>query len=245
LGDIIAACAVLKTLHEATGQRIQLVLGPKTNPSVRCIGPRLPIGPERFNFIAPLLRRQPYIEAVFYDSDPPFRDLQSEGFLVPFLDFSTFRQMAFPPGTTLIAMHAAHVGVGADAVSLSPWIEAEPIATETPYSVFIRSPRYRSGGMDWQRYIDAARCGVFIGHDGEWSDFAATFRLHDGIRRVVVSDALHAARIIAGAATVCCNQTFGFWVSAALGKRTHVEAATFEDNCNLGLGNITMHYAGT
>lgn len=230
LGDVIAALPALRAARSRSGRPIHLVLGPWSCPGVP--GPREPIRSDRFNFLAPLLRVQPYLDAVFYDRRPPSPDA---------IDMTCFRRMNAIKNL-LSDVQAVQIGLTLP-IDYSPWLTV-PDRIRAAEVVLIRSHRYRNTLFSWRRVLDGLRgrrC-CFLGIGAEWEDFKRHLGPGDDVTRRIVSNALEYAMVIAGCDLVVCNQTFGFWVAAGLGKEMLVEGSRWHTNAALPTEKIKFCY---
>jgi hypothetical protein len=168
-----------------------------------------------FEWLLPLLRRQPYIETVrkWYQGDPE-----------PDVDLDRFRGTLFRgfEGNYVEAYHKAFNIPFQFSDYINPWLEADPIKTKQ--IVVSRTSRYLdpAGDAKWREIVAPnAEMAVFVGTEKEHSDFEKTIGTKIDYRPV--NDFLELAGIVAGAELVCANQNFVYSLAIGLGKATVLE----------------------
>lgn len=197
LGDMIYSMAMAKRFSP-----IKLLVGPDPNVKVR-----EQMTPQKFEWIAPLLRTQAWIKSIDYCDAVP----QVE------YDLNRFRKTWFGPGrksTRLFECYAEtfHVPNPPEDV---PWLVVDPIVDEEHPIVISRSSRYRNDQFPWKSvsslYGDRM---VFVGHEEEFNEWTRVYGRTADYRPV--HDALEMARIIAGASLFIGNQSFPMSLALAL-----------------------------
>jgi hypothetical protein len=201
LGDVIAC---LPTIRKMGGGKLLLGTRPWTKPFTT----------ERFDYIAPLLRMQPYITAVERWDDPTPKDIT--------VDFSHFRS-GWRGDETLVDMQARHAGFQPGEVDRqTPWITVDGVENHRKI-VLCRSERHL-GQLHWFRLWQAKHqdC-LFIGTRGDYecfnincSPFTPGRRMPYSIRYQETKDAIEAARLIKGSRAFVVNQTFHAWLGIAM-----------------------------
>lgn len=205
LGDILASLIAVRQLG---GGSYSLCPYPH-----RAGGPREPMSLKRAMFLLPLLRAQPYITEANFEQSP-------QGVTH---DFTTLRNVTHKDDgrDTLADWHANHAGIK-DGLDTSPWLRAEPDPTYVGKVVIARSLRYNNAEFPWTRIFEKHKGNcIFIGHSAECHKLLTRARGRLPIAHC--EDAMHMARIIAGASQVYANQSFPLWVALGLGKTTTVE----------------------
>lgn len=212
LGDIVYA---LPTIRALGGGVLYLdVAGGESEPACRaqCIDRKTKFNQTGFDFVAPLLRRQPYVSEVVVWSGETV-DVNLDRFRYKFVDGSARSRTH-----NLLDLHL-------DAFGLPPldpnaaWLESgDPIALDRPVIVS-RSPRMQAN-FPWfvtRKAVFRDRA-VFVGLPKEHEYFEYTFDVAIPYRPV--ADALEMTRIIAGCELLVTNSTFALAVGIGLG---HVE----------------------
>lgn len=202
-------------------------------PTVRALGGGrfvTSIRGERFDFIAPLLRAQPYVTEVA--CDPRGRmdvwEYQPPG--------TTHDLNAFRLDTWLRDMAYTHLAVshgrphGVEVNPAEPWLVPDPswgpMGCE-PGLVVARSFRYRHPRAvpAWRALIEANPRAWFVGLREEADDL--------GVRHLPVSDAWDLARCVWRAGRFAGNQSFPLSVVIGLGVPHLIETAENCTNCVL------------
>lgn len=214
LGDIIAMCAVIRHMG---GGKLLLINRPYTKPMTG----------ERFDYIAPLLRLQPYLTSVEkHEGDLP------EGCI----DFSQFRSK-WGNGRTLIDKHAAYAGIKPEEIDINtPWITV-PRGEAHGKIVVVRTARY-SGHLAYHNLLQyRAKDCLFLGLREEFEAFCWNCARNPGksdpSREAVyrpTRDAIEAAQVILGARRVVANPTFMLWLAIALGHSAILVDCAQEDS---------------
>jgi hypothetical protein len=170
-----------------------------------------------FEWLLPLLRRQPYIETVrkWYQGDPE-----------PDVDLDRFRGVLFRgfEGNYVEAYHRTFNLPFTMQDYDTPWLEADA-KTVAPI-VISRTPRYQdpTGDEQWRaivKEVDLESTAIFVGTEKEHAAFEAATG-----KRVPyhpVNDFLELANIVAGADFVMANQNFVYSLAMGLGKSTLLE----------------------
>ncbi len=195
LGDIIAA---LPSVRQAGGGDFIITDAPPNTVREGMRG-------KRYEFIAPLLRAQPYMKEVGFEGRPN-RDITH--------DFRQFRSHCLDPAECLSRWQARCVGISD--LNLEPWLTIETSSRAIGRVVVTRSLRYRNANFSWKKV--AEKFGeriVFIGLDEEYHQFQT--EAETVAERFYVDDALEMASIIRGADLIVCNQSFPYWLAAGMG----------------------------
>lgn len=170
-----------------------------------------------FEWLVPLLRRQPYIETVgrWYQGDD-----------APDVDLDKFRGTLFR-GFEGNYVQAYHLAFGLPFTMSdydTPWLEADA-KTVAPV-VVSRTSRYLDpeGDKKWADLVAESKLnesGIFVGTEQEHRDFERVTNCK--IQYQPVADFLELANIVAGADLVCANQNFVYSLAMGLGKATILE----------------------
>lgn len=216
LGDIIYSLLFAKTLSP-----VHLLIGPTDRFHLRD-----PMTRSKFDWLYPLLRRQPWIKRIDWSPSTP-SELR--------YDLNEFRKSWFSKANAdrhdkqLWAAYQEHFG-GPALDPTNPWIEADP-AVDTAHPVVIaRSTRWRNDRFPWDK-IAATYSGrmVFVGFLEEYQDWVSRYGKAAEYRPVV--DALDLANIISGAKLFIGNQSFACSLALALGTPTIQETCQFQADC--------------
>lgn len=203
LGDIIYSLLFCKThLRE-----IELFLGP--DPRIKV---REQMTQAKFDWLAPLLRHQPWIKSVSYADSPP-KDLD--------YNLNEFRKTWFGAttghraGWRLFEVYSRHFGKPALPEDV-PWLQvSHPIADPVRPVIVSRSTRFRAPSFPWQQisnhYAGRSR---FVGYQSEFDEWTSSYG-HTAIYKPV-QDALEMARLIAGCQIFIGNQSFPMSLAMAM-----------------------------
>jgi hypothetical protein len=170
-----------------------------------------------FEWLKPLLERQPYINEVstWCQGDPE-----------PNIDLDQFRGVLYRSfeGNILEAYHKTFNIPFSKSDYNNPWLEADVIK-EAPV-VITRSSRYLppNGEAAWRelvKQIDLTAVAVFVGTPTEHKTFVDMFNVAVPYRPV--KDFLELASIINGADLFVGNQGFAYSLATGLGKTTSLE----------------------
>ena len=170
-----------------------------------------------FEWLKPLLERQPYINEV-----STWRQGDDE----PSVDLDKFRGVLYRSfeGNILEAYFRTFNIPFSNSDFNNPWLEAD-IIKEAPV-VITRSSRYLppNGEVAWQNLIkevDLAATAIFVGTKSEHETFVETFKVPVQYRPV--NNFLELASIINGADLFLGNQGFAYSLATGLGKSTWLE----------------------
>lgn len=166
--------------------------------------------PERFNYIAPLARSQPYVKS-FEICDNPGADY----------DLSTFRSGGLEFGKSLADIQADWAGVK---ISHDPWISVDPDKKYEGAIVITRTERYPNIFFPWEKLISFYKkdC-IFLGLPHEHHRFQNEIGV--SIPFVKTESLLDVARILAASRLHIGNQSSPINVSVALGIRFVMEVS--------------------
>lgn len=199
LGDILYGLLVIKSMGGG-----KLILGPfgiKSNFQVRELMTR-----QRFDCIAPLLEKQPYISSVeFAETQPQDVDY----------DLNCFRQWLHDEHENLAELHLRRFGQPVDFWK-SAWLTVDnPIRIEGKPVIISRSPRYHSQ-FPWHKVMHeyAGKC-VFLGLPAEAKAFQDEF---GPLLYRPTANLLEVARLIAGAALFIGNQSSPYAIAEGMKK---------------------------
>jgi hypothetical protein len=167
-----------------------------------------------YEWLKPLLERQPYIEEVgkWYKGDPN-----------PDVDLDDFRAILFRGfrGNYIEAYHRTFQLPFDKECMMRPWLACDP--ERVAPIVVSRTSRYHGGfkdGINWHKELAKGKNlkenGIFIGSPKEHQDYCE-FANCD-IKYYPVRDFLHMTNVIAGADLFIGNQTFAY--SLAMGTNT-------------------------
>jgi hypothetical protein len=164
-----------------------------------------------YQCLAPLLKRQSYIEQV---------GTWTPGTAEPDVDLDHYRSVLYRTfeGNILQAYHIAFNQQFLMTDYDTPWLEADVITTKP--IVVSRSMRYRppNGEDGWRNIVtdaDLESNAVFVGTAKEHADFVKTFGI--AIEYRPVADFLELASIINGAELFVGNQGFAYSMAIGLG----------------------------
>lgn len=220
LGDIVAGLAVMRELG-----RGQLILG-----NVKGVGAREPMSAQRFQAIAPLLDRQPYLIAVSHEHD-------AKGVTN---DFADFRYTAARIGEehTLVNWQGDHFGIEVD---LRPWLLGiNPSEESRGKAVFARTTRYHGYDFNWPAIANDWPNAIFVGLEEEHNRFCETVRKTVPWRPT--SNLLEVAELIAGSEILISNQCVASWIAMAMGHRLIQEVCPWSINSIIRRDNAEFRY---
>lgn len=176
---------------------------------------------QRFDAIAPLLVKQPYIQALSHEDD-------AKGVTHDFADWRQTTPMRVGEAHNLTAWQGDHFGI--KDVDLSPWLSGVFANIETQgRAVFARSKRYHGQKFDWFSVINQYPNATFLGFRDEYEEFVTEFRCRDKVSYRATSNLLEVAELIAGSTKLVSNQTCAFWIAIGIGQCLLQES----DICNL------------
>lgn len=217
LGDVIYS---LPSIKIKGGGR--LTLGPKVSFD-RYLQPRVGITENVFNFIAPLLRAQPYLTEVNWAATYP----QGAGDLNLFRLFwrgaltDMLTAAGKKPPFSLAWMHLVACGIK-EWDETSTWLEAAPSLLSKNRVVIHRSSRYNNSAFPWQKIKDFYGDKLlFLGLPEEHRTWCEKFGSVEFMR---VKDALDMASLIFGADLFVGNQSFPMAIALGLGCNIIQEA---------------------
>lgn len=216
MGDIVASLPTVKDLCDLRHDKARIFLdatGGITDQFVlyQSRGRGLKFNQKSAEFLAPLLRVQPYVGEVIVTDNPPKADYNLNQFRKAFLD----RKIAEETNQNLMELH--QVAFGIDPGYRGPWLSPTSGIAVDPGSITVaRSTRYQSGHvyLDARKYM-LASVGQFVGTDLEHAAFEDAFQIK--IRRKVVRDALEMSQVVQGSQTIIANGTLLYWVAVGLG----------------------------
>lgn len=179
------------------------------------IGAREPMTLERYAAIAPLLERQPYINALSFEHDP-------RGLTHSTVNFRATK-MREGEAHNLVNWQADFFGLRQD-VDLSPWIEGiEPSEESKGKTIFARTLRYRNPQWNWRLVADQyAANALFVGHEDEWRDLCQQTGRQIPWRKT--DNLLQVAELIKGSDLLISNQTVHWWIAFGIGHPTIQES---------------------
>lgn len=216
LGDIIYSLLFARTLG-----RVVYIIGPSNKHR-----PRQDMTPARFLWLVPLLARQPWIEAVFWNPQPP-----------PVLTYNLndFRDSWFSPAYArrrdkqLWKTYQEHFR-SAELPQNEPWLVADPAPDSNHPIVIHRSARWRNENFPWPTIAKRYRGQmVFVGLQEEFADWTRRFGNVAEYRPVV--DALDMANIIAGSRLFIGNQSLPMAIAMGLKKDLIQETCLDDPDC--------------
>lgn len=181
---------------------------------------------QRFHWIAPLLRRQPWIKSVTWSNKAPVG-----------IDYNLnkFRESWFSKANAhrrdkqLWAIYQEHFG-GADLPQNEPWLEADPSLDCAHPVVINRTTRWRNESFPWHDIAAKYRGRmVFVGLPEEYEDW--TRRYGKAAEYRAMEDALDMANSIAGAQLFIGNQSLPMAIAFGLGVPVIQETCPNEPDC--------------
>lgn len=223
MGDIVYA---LPTIRELGGGELLLdTSGGNSNPHVRRqtdVGgrDRLKFDEEAYNFLAPLIEVQPYIESV----------RKWDGGKVDY-DLNEFRDYLTDPEVNLCYAHARAMKV--DFAARRHWLDLPGEPAKKIYDlVCARCLRYTTAYNWWEMLAAFTKnhSVVFLGTDLEWEVFQHLFPGWR-VERVVVDTALELAMTIEAGHSFLANQTLAMAIAVGLGANFTMEVFPAAPNC--------------
>lgn len=223
LGDIIYSLGFCRSLGT-----VSYAIGP--DPAVQV---REAMTTGKFQWLRPLLQRQPWIEEALFAPRPP-NPLH--------YNLNEFRWSWFAPKNahrrdrSLYQAYPEHFGKPPLPES-EPWLVADP-APDTAHPVIVsRTARWRNPAFPWKQIVDRYRGKIaFVGLDSEWAEFERTWGTGVGVYRPI-NDALDLANVILGARLFIGNQSFPMALALGLGVPLIQEACPGQHDCILARDN--------
>lgn len=216
LGDIIYSLLFCSSLG-----RVELAIGPDSR--WQC---REAMSKPKFEWLAPLLRRQPWISSVEYTNAPPEAlDYNLNEFRLSWFS----KANAHRKDKRLFECYFEHFNLPKPAEN-SAWIDADP-AVDTAHPVVIsRTHRWRNDLFPWKQ-VSSTYSGrmIFVGLHAEYLDWTRRFGKTAEFREVV--DALDLANIIAGAKLFIGNQSLPMALALALNVPVIQESCVIQHDC--------------
>lgn len=215
LGDTLYSLPTIKRLGGGV-----LYLGPNVNllPGLR---PRVGITRKQFDFLAPLLREQPYISDVIYSDSVPNVDYDLNIFRYYWRTNAIsdwLRQNGHTHTPSLMWIHLGAFKVN-DWSDETPWLRVEK--AEPPKPVVIhRSARYNNPNFPWSKIKNTFPGKLlFVGLKEEHKAWCNSYGVIDFYQ---VRDALEMARLIAGSKLFIGNQSFPYAIAEGM-KHTTIQ----------------------
>lgn len=222
LGDVIAALPVMR--HLGPGQ---LILGNIDGKGTD----REQMDEERFNALAPLIERQPYIFGVSHEHD-------AKGVTHSFYNF---RQTPCRIGEAHTLVNWQSDFFGLPDVDVSPWLSGILPAEETRgKAVFSRTLRYHGTNFDWRGIVDEFPNAIFLGFDDERRAFCELVGKEIPWRPT--ANLLEAAELIAGSEILVSNQCVMSWIAMGMGHRLIQEVCHWSVNSIIRRDNAEFRY---
>jgi hypothetical protein len=188
-----------------------------------------PNGKTRFNkasfdFIKPLLEKQPYIKECREFVKGERIDFNLNKFRLKFLEVSD----PSPENKNLVKLHLESFKQPVVDYNL-PWLDVTPDSDRRREFIITRTPRYQS---NYSFYVGLRQAGIF-----KESSFIGLKREHDlfewamesTIDFIQIKDALDMAGVIAASGTFISNPTFALSVAIGLGHRAIIQE--FDSKC--------------
>lgn len=221
LGDIIYSLPFCKSLGI-----VQYLIGPNSGVRVRETMTR-----SKFEWLAPLLVRQPWIEDVEFAQNPPACDYDLNQFRKSWFSAAN----AFRKDKRLYECYFEHFVKPNDFDENKPWLSADP-ALDTAHPVVInRTNRWQHHNFPWREIAERYQGRmVFLGTPQEHKDWSRQF---GAIEYREVVDALDLANIIAGCQLFVGNQSFAMSVALGLGVPVIQESCPIQADCVLKRSN--------
>lgn len=224
MGDIVAGLGAVSEYCRARGKTARMLLdvsgGWHNELCVRDSGGLgMKFNEGAANFLAPLLRAQPYVASAEIWDGKERADIDlnmfRQGFRRPFV-LTTWRNLLYCHQQALglkIGWHGPWLTFpkkdAARSVSRTD-LPMLPVSTITA-----RSSRYHSSDQMYRRNRDAIGKGAFIGTGLEYEAFVDCTRIEPN--RIQIGSALDAAWVIAGSDTMYVNGTLFYWIAVGLG----------------------------
>lgn len=212
LGDIIYSLPAMRSLAARLGCTQLRLFIPNDKvahhaPGLNHVGGNLMVSQAMFDFIAPLLRSQPYIESTNY-----VPEIQIPASAV---DFDIIRG-------GLLNLSAGNIkdyylkAFGLMTPMIQPWIYVPDASLNQQFDIVVgRSTRYLNVAIDY-RLLNQTQLSVgFIGTQGEFDAFR-NFYPELTITHAQTSDALNICHLISSARVYIGNQSLFFAIAEAL-----------------------------
>jgi len=236
MGDIIYS---LPTIRALGGGKLYLdVEGGHSSPPVRMMTDavgrdRLKFDRDCYEFLWPLLLRQPYIESVeIWDKGIPV-DIDLDTMRVTMINAVTQ-----PPRQEITIVHAHAKTFGVTVDPATSWLDAgEPLPGDPTDVAVSRSLRYHGNYSYWERirpHISKFKT-VFVGTGLEYDCFEECFGY--GLPYIQTLTAWELAQVINSAKEFIGNQCLAMAIAIGLGKKKFVqEVYPRSPNCKFEFG---------
>jgi len=176
-------------------------------PAVSHPGGKFMMNQGLFDFIKPLLARQPRIDGIYF---VPQSEISENA-----INLDIIR-------SGLINVAAGNIkdyyfkAFGLATRDSKPWLQCDPIDEANAVDIVIgRSTRYLNQGINYSQLAELNMSIGFIGSEREFQVFADRFPI-DGIKRIPVRDADEACRLIQSCKLYIGNQSLFFAIAEGL-----------------------------
>lgn len=217
MGDIVSSLPTVKAICEKENAKAHYILDASGGYLDDYVKEMCPNGNkfslEQAQFLAPLLKAQPYIADVEIDT---FGNKECWCNLNKFRREFRNRETVKRTNQNLMFLHQAafNLPIGYTGDWLDIKVDKEPEGV-----VCIRSNRYHSDHLVWELFIHKMEMEQtpysFVGTDLEYNAFKDAFR-EAKPKRVIVKDALELAKVIGESKEIVCNGTLGFWLAVGM-----------------------------
>ena len=213
LGDIVYSLPLVKALTGSHNTSCDFFIASNTPspypPSAHPAG-NVMMTKEAFDFIAPLLESQNYIDKAHFVPD--------SGVPSQALDLDSFRNIGLNPSTGMLpGLYRKAFGVPVPIEQ--QWLSVEApaaggIAARVPPILVSRSLRYHNTSINYSLLAQFENIG-FVGLGNEYQDFVDRYGLTN-VEYFPVKNALEFARLLLQAQLFIGNQSFGFSIAEGL-----------------------------
>lgn len=235
MGDIIASMCTIKEICDRDGVKAKIAIdttgGLKANPEnilraikIQTFGNGMRMGDHGYDFLRPLLIKQPYVSDVIKWKDGMNIDINLNSFRLVFLD-NNLKKIT---NQNLVFMH--QISNALNFGYKGPWLIA-PTNRDREGIVVARSTRYQASHTIYdslrQNIISQGR---FLGTEFEAKVFENAFGYFPKLAHV--NNALDAAIEINASKMVVANSTVFYWIAVGLGHPNILHEMSMDLPCS-------------
>lgn len=224
-GDIIAGLATVKELCEKENAKAMLFLD--TTGGTHCNddelnriiygqtkGKGLKFNDKAYDFLSPLIEKQPYIAKV--EKWSPLLQVEFNYNLNEFRRAFVTPEIAKKTNQNLMFLHQNAVGL--EFRYNGPWLDVDSSYEPQHAMIVARTSRYTSAHGFFAIHENTLKASAeFIGTDFEYELFNNAFGYYP--KRLEVKTALDAAKAIKNSEMLICNGTIFYWIGVGLGHK--------------------------
>lgn len=214
-GDIIYSLPAIASFNEKSNLYLQLNVKANLYEGAKNPLGNVFLNDNMFNFIAPLIEKQDYIEKIDI-----YKNQKID------IDLDQFRTVPINPAMGALTKRYFYFVNNFYDLS-SPWLKVYESEESLKDKILVcRSERYRNEKLNYS-YLQIYKNVVFCGIDDEWADFK---RRVPNAERIIAKDAYQLAVYINSCKFFIGNQSFPFSIAEGLKKERLLETCTFAPN---------------